>query len=108
MEARLVRCAQGRGLVRDVWETVERMSIDRYIGSRLKLLRLAVDVNPEKVAAYMSVSLERYSEFELGIRDIPAGNLFDLCCFFDVPVTHFFDGYEQFDRNQGEFDEHTA
>ena len=84
------------------------MSIDRYIGSRLRQLRTACDGDAERIATYLSVPLETSSAFELGLRHIPAGSLFDLCCFFDVPVTHFFDGYEQSHRNLGEFDEHTA
>ena len=84
------------------------MTIDRYIGSKLERLRTESNVRAERVATYLSVPIETYSAFESGTRNIPAGNLFELCCFFDVPVTHFFDGYEQSHRNLGEFDENTA
>lgn len=84
------------------------MTIDRYIGSKLSGLRTQLDVDPERVAAYLSIPLETYGAFELGVRHIPAGSLFDLCCFFDVPVTHFFDGYEQSHRDFGKIDEYPA
>ena len=70
------------------------MSINRYIGRRLRELREAKGDSPEKIANILSISLERYAAFELGRVRITARHLFDLCCHFEVPVTYFYDGYE--------------
>lgn len=72
-----------------------RLSLDEFIGSRLRELRINQSQPPEKVAAYLSIPLDVYSAFELGRKPIMAGHLYDLCIFFNVKVTYFFDGYEQ-------------
>ena len=68
------------------------LSLDEYVGRRLRALRHSRFEEPEKVAAYLSISLERYAAFEFGRRPIPARYLFDLSSFFDIPVTYFFAG----------------
>lgn len=73
------------------------MSLDEFIGRRLQELRTQQSQSPEKVAAYLSIPLDLYAAFELGRRPITAGHLYDLCIFFDVKVTYFFDGYERTD-----------
>lgn len=69
------------------------LSLDEYVGRRLRALRHSRLEEPEKVAAYLSISLERYAAFELGRKPIPARYLFDLSNFFDIPVTYFFAGH---------------
>ena len=69
------------------------LSLDEFVGRRLRALRQSRSVEPEKVAAYMSISVERYAAFELGRKPIPARYLFDLSNFFDIPVTYFFAGH---------------
>ena len=83
------------------------VSLDKFIGHRLRELRTNRSQPPEKVAAYLSVPLDVYSAFELGRKPIAAGHLYDLCIFFDVKVTYFFDGYEKgpghpFDEGSGD------
>ena len=70
------------------------LSITKYIGSRLRELREAKGDSPEKVASFLSISLERYVAFELGRVRISARHLYDLSYYFGVTVTHFIDGYE--------------
>ena len=71
------------------------VSINRHIGAKLKQLREERGVDPEKLARILSISLERYSAFELGRTTISARHLYDLCDYFDVRVTLFFEGYER-------------
>lgn len=82
------------------------MSLDRHIGTKLRDLREERAVTPEKVAAYLSISLERYSAFELGREAISARHLYDICRLFDKPVTYFFEEYEDVankdDRDNGD------
>ncbi|MGI9425385.1 MAG: helix-turn-helix domain-containing protein [Hyphomicrobiaceae bacterium] len=70
------------------------MSLDQFIGSKLQELRAARAVDPEKIASLLSIPLELYAAFELGRVSISARHLYDLCHYLDVPVTFFFDGYE--------------
>ena len=69
------------------------LSLDEYVGRRLRALRYSRSEEAEKVAAYLSISLERYAAVELGRKPIPARYLFDLSNFFDIPVTYFFAGH---------------
>ena len=70
------------------------MSLDRFIGCRLRELREHRAVEPEKIANLLSIPLELYAAFELGRMPISARHLYDLCHYLDVPVTFFFEGYE--------------
>ncbi|MGI9426865.1 MAG: helix-turn-helix domain-containing protein [Hyphomicrobiaceae bacterium] len=72
----------------------DKTDINVYVGRRLKALREARSVDPEKLAAILSISMAKYSEYELGRAQISAGTLLDLCCFFDLPVTYFFSDFE--------------
>ena len=71
------------------------MHIDRYVGLRLRLLREAQVAEPDRLAAILSINLEALSAYENGLKPIPATVLIDCCLHFDVPITHFFDGYER-------------
>ncbi len=70
------------------------MTLDEFIGAKLRLLRLQRQADPEQIAASLEVSLETYIEFELGTTRIRADVLLDLCDYFDVLVTSFLEGYE--------------
>ena len=74
---------------------VPDVSLDEFIGVRLRELRTKEAQSPEKVAAYLSVPLDVYAAFELGRRPVTAGHLYDLCILFNVKVTYFFEGYER-------------
>ena len=72
----------------------QQSDIKAYVGRRLRTLRESRGVDPEKLAAILSTPMAKYAEYELGRAQIPACTLFDLSCFFDLPVTHFFSEYE--------------
>ena len=69
------------------------LSLDEYVGRKLRALRESRSVKPEKLSAYLSISLECYAALELGRRPVSARHLFDLSTFFDVPITYFFAGH---------------
>ena len=77
------------------------LTLDEYIGCRLRQLREDKEVDPTKVAAILGISLERYTAFELGHGRISAQHFLDLCQHFDVTVTYFVADYEShaFDRD---------
>ena len=75
-------------------------SLDEYVGQKLRALRVSRAVEPDKVAAYLSISLERYAALELGRKPISARHLFDLSAFFDMPITYFFAGHMSEDSAQ--------
>ncbi|MGI9423905.1 MAG: helix-turn-helix domain-containing protein [Hyphomicrobiaceae bacterium] len=71
------------------------MKLNEHIGAQLRVLREKRGESPEKLAAILSISLERYAAFELGRESISARHLYDLCSQLNVPVTYFFEGYEE-------------
>ena len=70
------------------------VAVDRHIGAQLRAMRESTGVSPEKLANVLSISLERYGAYELGRQSISARHLYDLSVFFGVPVTYFFEGFE--------------
>ena len=69
------------------------LSLDEYVGYKLRALRESRSVKPEKLAAYLSISLDRYAALELGRRPVSARHLFDLSTYFDMPIIYFFAGH---------------
>ena len=80
----------------------DQSDINVYVGQRLRSLRETRGVDPERLAAILSLSLSKYSEYELGRAQISAGSLLDLCCYFDLPVTYFFSDYEYDNESRGD------
>ncbi len=72
---------------------MRQATLNQHVGDRLYSLRICRRVSREKLAPYLSVSLATYSEFESGVRAIPAATLVDLSLYFEVPISHFFEGY---------------
>ncbi len=69
------------------------LSLDEYVGHKIRALRESRSVKPEKIAAYLSISLDRYAALELGRRPVSARHLFDLSTYFEMPITYFFAGH---------------
>ena len=70
------------------------MTLDEFIGSRIRELRQAAGVPVEKVAATLSLPLDNYLAFEAGERRMPTGTMLDIASFFKVPLASLFDGFE--------------
>lgn len=74
------------------------MTLDKFIGLKLRELRTAKGHDAAKVAAALSVSPQHYAEIELGTSRARPEVMIDAALFFNVPVTHFLEGFEVCDE----------
>ena len=70
------------------------MTLDKFIGSRIRELRIAAGEPAEKIAATLSLPLANYLAFESGQRRVPTGTMVDIALLFNVPLASLFDGFE--------------
>lgn len=73
-------------------------ALDAYIGARLRLRRLLLDMSQETLAAKLSITFQQVQKYEKGVNRISAGRLFELSKALDVPVQYFYDGLDKPDR----------
>ena len=65
---------------------------DKYVGSRVRLLRSQHNMSQEMLAKHLGMSFQQVQKYEKGINRISASRLRHLGQIFDVPVNFFFEG----------------
>ncbi|HEY2068300.1 MAG TPA: helix-turn-helix transcriptional regulator [Rhizomicrobium sp.] len=73
---------------------------DRYIGSRLILARKSRGISQESLAQALKISFQQVQKYEKGTNRISASRLFEISHLLDVDIVFFFDGLEQFRKEQ--------
>lgn len=66
--------------------------IDRYIGRRIRDIRLRRRVGAEQLAEHLGITSERLNQYETGARAVSARLLAKIMEFFRVPAAYFLDG----------------
>ena len=69
--------------------------IDRFLGHRIKELRLLAGMTQQQVAQQLGVSPQQVHKFEKGNDRVSASQLLAIARFFDVPVAELFNGYDR-------------
>jgi transcriptional regulator with XRE-family HTH domain len=69
--------------------------IDRFLGYRIKELRLLACMSQQQVAKQLGVSAQQMHKFEKGIDQVSAAQLLAIAESLDVAVGHLFDGYDE-------------
>jgi len=69
--------------------------IDLHIGKRLRILRHQNSMSLEVLSTMLGVSQQQVSRYELGQHRLSAAQLYRLSCYFNVPLSWFFYGYEK-------------
>lgn len=67
-------------------------AIDRHIGARLAERRHAVGLTQVQLAECLGITFQQIQKYESGVNRIGAGQLFELGCLLEVPVTYFYFG----------------
>jgi len=67
-------------------------SIDRHVGSRVRLRRQLLNMSQEKLGEELGVTFQQVQKYERGANRIGAGRLWMLSRVLDVPVGFFFEG----------------
>ena len=75
-----------------VWPV--KPSVDRFVGAKLRSLRLTAGYSLGRLATVLSLSANDVGRMEAGKKRISASQLFALANYLDVPVAAFFDRRE--------------
>jgi transcriptional regulator with XRE-family HTH domain len=70
-----------------------RSDLDRFVGHRIKQLRLLACMSQQQVARQLGVSSQQVHKYEEGINRFSIGRLLTMARVFDVAVIDLFDGY---------------
>jgi transcriptional regulator with XRE-family HTH domain len=69
--------------------------IDRFVGHRIKELRLLAGITQQQLAKQLGISNQQVHKIEKGTDRVSASRLLALTRAFDVAVEDFFDGYDR-------------
>lgn len=66
--------------------------IDKYVGSRVRMRRLMLDMSQEKLGDALSLTFQQVQKYEKGTNRVSASRLQQLSNILQVPVPFFFAG----------------
>ena len=69
--------------------------VDRFLGHRIKRLRLLSGMSQQQVAKQLGFSPQQVHKYENGISQFSAGRLLAIARVFNVAVADLFDGYHR-------------
>jgi transcriptional regulator with XRE-family HTH domain len=72
-----------------------RSDIDRFLGHRIKQLRLVAGMTQQELAHQLRISHQQVHKYEKGIDRLSVGQLLNIAQCFDVPVADLFEGYDR-------------
>ena len=68
--------------------------MDIHVGQRLKVRRSLLGMSQEKLAEAAGITFQQIQKYERGMNRISAGRLFDFSNVLDVPVSYFFEQFQ--------------
>lgn len=81
----------------------ESWSVDGHVGQRLRIRRTLLGMSQEKLGEAIGLTFQQVQKYERGSNRISAGTLYRLGQVLDVPVSFFFDGFEDGTQAKGGF-----
>ncbi len=69
--------------------------VDSYVGKKLWLRRKILGLSQESVAKEVGITFQQVQKYERGVNRMSASRLFDFAEVLTVPITYFFEGFEQ-------------
>ncbi|NQW06873.1 MAG: helix-turn-helix transcriptional regulator [Candidatus Pelagibacter sp.] len=70
-------------------------NFNKYLGSKLKLRRLALGLTQTKVAKAINVTFQQIQKYEKGTNGVSSIRLLQLANYLKVPVNYFFEDYPE-------------
>ncbi|WP_282608289.1 helix-turn-helix domain-containing protein [Pelagibius sp. Alg239-R121] len=70
-------------------------AVDQFVGRKLKHQREIKNISAEQLANALSLPVETIEKIESGRESIGALSLYEAAQVVDVPVTFFFEGYNE-------------
>jgi transcriptional regulator with XRE-family HTH domain len=75
--------------------------LNRYIGIKIRQKRIELNLTQTKVARTLNVTFQQIQKYEKGTNGLSANRIRTLSNYFNMPISYFFEGYEDFKQ---EFD----
>ncbi len=66
--------------------------VDKYVGTRLREVRLLCGVSQEKLAETIDLTFQQIQKYERGTNRLSASRLYQLATVFQVPIAYFYEG----------------
>jgi transcriptional regulator with XRE-family HTH domain len=70
-------------------------SVDSYVAARVRERRVMLGVSQHQLAEVIGVTYQQAQKYEKGINRISAGQLYEIACALNTPVTHFYNGLSE-------------
>lgn len=69
--------------------------VDVYVGKRLRMRRTILGMSQDAIGSAIGVTFQQVQKYERGINRMGSSRLFDFSRILGVPVSYFFEGYDQ-------------
>ena len=74
--------------------------VDTHVGKRARLRRTMLGMSQEVVANALGITFQQLQKYERGTNRMSASRLYELSKTLKVPVSYFFDEYQDANANQ--------
>jgi transcriptional regulator with XRE-family HTH domain len=75
--------------------------VDVYVGSRLRMRRAMLGLSQNKMGELVGVSFQQIQKYEKGVNRMGSSRLYQISKLLLVPISYFFDGYDEAEGNVG-------
>src|SRR3954453_18888992 len=72
--------------------TKEPQDVDRHVGSRVRMQRMAIGMSQEKLGEACGITFQQIQKYEKGMNRMGASRLHQIACILQVPVEFFYEG----------------
>src|SRR3954447_5964847 len=72
--------------------TKEPQDVDRHVGSRVRMQRMAIGVSEEKLGDACGITFQQVQKYEKGTNRMGASRLHHIARVLDVPIEFFYEG----------------
>lgn len=69
--------------------------VDVHVGKRLRLRRTILGMSQEALGKIIGVTFQQIQKYERGVNRMGSSRLFEFAKAISVPVSYFFEGYEE-------------
>ena len=67
-------------------------SVDKHVGSRVRMRRLMLGISQEKLGEALGLTFQQVQKYEKGTNRVGASRIQQICEIFQVPVSFLFEG----------------
>ena len=69
--------------------------VDVHVGKRIRHRRWMVGMTQQQLGEAVGIKFQQIQKYETGMNRVSASRLWDIADALDVPVSFFFEGYEE-------------